>query len=217
MQSGDSKGVYELEGEWTSIKPADFTSAHWDYSWDALDNHKVNGGPTGYVEYQVSLPEQALDSSTCCLEVIFEAGAKVVLGKDKELATVKAHDISYMHGAKLDPGMNINSYFMTDEKCISTRADITVDGESLGELYLPDDPADSRGILSWHYQSNDRKLVEAGSYGYLQRVQIPSRQLARVIDKGGFTLRLSAAEGGLAIYGRNAGRYPVDLVVHWHS
>lgn len=217
VQSGVSAGLYELEGEWTSIRPADMTSAHWEYTWNALDDHKVNGGDTGYVEYQITLPEQALDSSTHSLEVIFEAGAKVVLGKDKELATVKPHDISYMHGAKVDPGMNINSYIMTDEERTSSTVQVTVDGESIGEIYLPDDPADSRGVLSSHYQSNDRKLDEAGSYGYLQHIQIPSRLLARVIDKGTFTLRLTAAEGGLAIYGRNAGRYPVDIIVYWKS
>lgn len=215
VQSGDPKGVYELEGEWTSLRPIDCASSHWNYAWNALGDHKVNGGQSGYIEYNVQLPEHSHDYTMHSLEVIFEASAKVVLGKDKELVTAKPHDISYMHGAKADPGMNINSYFMTDEDRSPSKVVVTIDGEAVDELYLLDDPADSRGVLSWHYQSNDRKLEEAGSYGYLQRVQMPSRLLTRVIDKGYFTLRLSAAEGGLAVYGRNAGRYPVDIVVHW--
>ncbi|WP_282942574.1 sugar-binding domain-containing protein [Paenibacillus sp. RC67] len=222
VQSGDSNGVYAVEGEWLSIRPAAYTSAQWDFEWKALFEQKVNGGGAGFFEYEISLPENNNTSSVGEIEVLFEAGAKVVLGKDKEMITAKPHDISYMHGAKMDPGMNINSYFMTDESYHPSYVDVSVDGEYLRKLYLQDDPADSRGVLSWHYQADDRKLEEAGSYGYLQRILIPSRIVARILDKGSFTMRLSVSEGtvegeagGLAIYGRNSGRYPIDIIIRW--
>ena len=47
------------------------------------------------------------------------------------------------------------------------RIRVRVAGESVGQFDLSDDPADHRGILSWHSQKRDKKLREAGSYGYL--------------------------------------------------
>ena len=218
VQSGTANGAYLLEGQWASVKPVNYTSAQWDYEWKALSGHKANGGGSGCFEYEIVLPKNVNNESVSEIELFFEAGSKQVLGKDKEMVGAKPHDISYMHGAKADPGMNINSYFMTDERNDSSFVDVQVDGEQVCKLYLPDDPADSRGVLSWHYQTDNRKLEEAGSYGYLQHIRIPSRLVARILDKGRFTLRLATPEGeagGLAIYGRNAGRYPVDILVHW--
>jgi hypothetical protein len=220
VKSSNPNGIYAMDGEWLSVRPAAYTSSQWEFEWKALADHKVNGGSTGFFEYDITLPESTRNASVSEIEVIFEAGAKVVLGKDKEMITSKPNDISYMHGAKMDPGMNINSYFMSDEIYHPSHVDVSVEGEHLRTIYLQDDPADSRGVLSWHYQSNDRKLEEAGSYGYLHRIRIPSRLVARILDKSSFTLRLSVlagtpeGEGGLAIYGRNSGRYPIDIIVH---
>jgi predicted transcriptional regulator len=78
---------------------------------------------------------------------------------------------------------------------------------------LPDDPADHRGILSWHAQKRDDTLTEAGSYGYLITAEIPAQVLKQVAETGTITLRLEADEaiaGGLAIYGEQFGRYPLD-------
>ncbi|MCZ8515549.1 glycoside hydrolase family 2 [Paenibacillus filicis] len=221
VKSGNPNGIYDMSGEWLSICPAAYTSSQWKFEWKALADHKVNGGPTGFFEYDIALPESLSHASVNEIEVIFEAGAKAVLGKDMEMVAFKPSDISYMHGAKMDPGMNINSYFMTDEICHPSHVDVSVDGEHLRTIYLQDDPADSRGVLSWHYQSNNRKLEEAGSYGYLQRIRIPSRLIPSILEKNSFTLRLSVpdgtpeGEGGLAIYGRNSGRYPIDIIVRW--
>jgi hypothetical protein len=220
VRSSHSNGIYAMEGEWLSIRPAAYTSSQWEYEWKVLDDHKVNGASTGFFEYDIALPESR-NASVSDIEVIFEAGAKVVLGKDKEMIAFKPSDISYMHGAKMDAGMNINSYFMSDESFHPSHVDVSVDGEHIRTLYLQDDPSDSRGVLSWHFQSNDRKLEEAGSYGYLQRIRIPSRLVARIIEKNSFTLRLSVpegtseGEGGIAIYGRNSGRYPIDIIIRW--
>jgi len=78
---------------------------------------------------------------------------------------------------------------------------------------LADDPADHRGILSWHAQLRDRKLREAGSYGYLVRVTVPPEAIRQAAAAGEWIVRLevdSALPGGLAIYGERFGRYPLD-------
>ena len=74
---------------------------------------------------------------------------------------------------------------------------------------LPDDPADHRGILSWNAQKKDGTLHEAGSYGYLIKIQLTSDQLNKLLETQKLTVRLSSTNGGgLAIYGKDFGRYP---------
>jgi predicted transcriptional regulator len=82
-----------------------------------------------------------------------------------------------------------------------------------GTFSLPDDPADHRGILSWHAQPHDKKLREAGSYGYLIQATLPAAALEAAAEAREIILRLevdAALPGGLAIYGERFGRYPVD-------
>jgi len=82
-----------------------------------------------------------------------------------------------------------------------------------GRWDLADDPADSRGILSWHAQPHDRHLYEAGSYGQLLRVPIPPAALAEAARTGSVVVRLTVDDGlpgGLAIYGSQFGRFPLD-------
>jgi hypothetical protein len=221
VQSGNPNGRYAIDGNWMNIKPINYNSNQWEYTWNALSDNKLNGATSGYVEYVVELPAHTNQAVIQDLDIFFEASAKIVLAKDKEMVMVKPNDITYMHGAKMDPGMNINSYFMSDEDYYPSLVDVFIDEEKIQQLWLPDDPADSRGVLSWHYQENHRKLEEAGSYGFLQRVRVPSRMVARIFEKGLFTLRLSVSKevseksGGLALYGRNAGRYPIDILVRW--
>ena len=88
-----------------------------------------------------------------------------------------------------------------------------VNGELAGRYDLDDDPADHRGVLSWFSQKRDRLLREAGSYGQLLRVPIPAAALAEGARTGVLIVRLEVSDalpGGLAIYGRRFGRYPVD-------
>ncbi|HSD66800.1 MAG TPA: hypothetical protein VLF95_08875, partial [Vicinamibacteria bacterium] len=82
-----------------------------------------------------------------------------------------------------------------------------------GIFDLPDDPADHRGLLSWHAQKRDGKLREAGSYGYLVSASVPPQALREAAAAGAVVVRLEVDEalpGGLAIYGEGAGRYPLD-------
>ena len=86
----------------------------------------------------------------------------------------------------------------------------------VGRHELKDDPADHRGILSWHSQKRDRKLREAGSYGYLLSVPLSPDVLEAAAAAGKLRIRLevdAASSGGLAVYGERFGRYPLDPTV----
>ena len=70
-----------------------------------------------------------------------------------------------------------------------------------------------RWVLSWHFQKRDRRLREAGSYGYLVNATIPRKALQAAFQSGRIQIRLEvddALPGGLAIYGERFGRYPLD-------
>jgi len=105
---------------------------------------------------------------------------------------------------------------MTDETTYPSAVRVRVGGQVVGTFELPDDPADHRGILSWHAQKRDDTLTEAGSYGYLIAAEIPPQILQQAAQAGTITIRLEADEaiaGGLAIYGEQFGRYPLDPTV----
>ena len=115
-----------------------------------------------------------------------------------------------------DPSSNPNSYPMTDETRFASAVRVRVAGRAVGLFDLPDDPADHRGILSWHSQKRDRKLREAGSYGYLINAHIPRSVLTQADSKKEIVLKLEvddALAGGLAIYGERFGRYPLDPTI----
>ena len=110
-----------------------------------------------------------------------------------------------------DPSRNPNSYPMTGSKPYPSAVIVRVNGVLAGRRELADDPADSRGILSWHAQPHDGHLYEAGSYGQLLRVPIPADAIAQAARTGEIVIRLEvddALPGGLAIYGAKFGRYP---------
>jgi hypothetical protein len=57
----------------------------------------------------------------------------------------------------------------------------------------------------------DRKLREAGSYGYLIKVPVTRKQLSAAVKKGEMKVKISTVgEGGIAVYGKSFGRYPFD-------
>ena len=81
---------------------------------------------------------------------------------------------------------------------------------AIGKYELKDDPADHRGILSWGSQPNVNRICEAGSYGELVQMEIPTEAIGKdrnVVIR--FTVP-AESDGGLAIYGKDFGRYPMD-------
>lgn len=88
-------------------------------------------------------------------------------------------------------------------------------GEPVGTFLLEDDPADHMGILSWYSQPQNRELNEAGSYGYLIKASVPKELIERATNKT-LTIRFEVDKslpGGLAVYGEQFGKYPVDPMV----
>ena len=198
------------------VAPEAFAKAEWSLKqWNVLGGLKVNGAGKGFFEYRIAWPEglRAEDVETACFKA--ELSAKRLFGKDVKGAAKMDGD--YMRGlGTQNPSRNPNAYPMTDAQKDAGAVRIRVNGESVGRFELPDDPADHRGILSWHAQKRDGTLTEAGSYGYLVSAEIPGRLLTRAAQAGHLVLRIEADEAlasGIAIYGERFGRYPLDPAV----
>lgn len=206
-------GKLAVDGKAIQVPVADFSDHSWPYQWNAIQQHKVNGGPAGHFTYQIELPSVEEQEDIYELEIFFEASAKRLLARNREDGEYQRSGINFMHGADAKVEWNPNTYYMTDSDRHESRVQVLIDGERIESFVLPDDPADSRGVLSWHYQPVSTRLDEAGSYGYLCKVTVPSVLTAKLNQHRKFTLQLRSDEGGLALYGRNAGRYPFDLLI----
>ena len=196
--------------EVVSVAPADFTHAQWSAKqWSVLDGLKVCGAGKGYFEYTFRLTGPIDFKALKEAYFLIEISAKELFVKDRGQKETVAGD--FMLGAKASPSGNPNSYPMTDETLFPSTITITVNGESALTTTLADDPADHRGVLSWHHQLKDRKLREAGSYGYLTKVAVSKKQLESAMEKGELVIQLKTlGEGGIAVYGKSFGRYPLD-------
>ncbi len=190
-----------------SVAPAAYTNSKWSVKqWNVLEGLKVNGAGSGFFEYTFKV-----DKSVNVKEAYFliELSAKELFVKDSDQK--EKTDVDFMLGAKASPSGNPNSYPMTDENLFPSKIKITVNGEPALTTTLQDDPADHRGVLSWHHQLKDRKLREAGSYGYLTKVPISKKQWQSALQKGELVIRLQTeGQGGIAVYGKSFGRYPLD-------
>ena len=198
------------------VPAASISSARWSLKqWSVLGGRKIDGAGSGYFEYRIPWPAGLTASSIAGATFLVEASAKRLNGKDRD-TTVSAND-DYMRGGGFhDPSRNPNSYPMTGTTPFPSAVTVTVNGLLAGRWELTDDPADSRGILSWHAQPHDGHLYEAGSYGQLLRVPIPAPVLMEGARGGSIVVRLAvdaALPGGLAIYGAGFGRYPIDPTV----
>ncbi|OLA99710.1 MAG: hypothetical protein AUH23_01135 [Gemmatimonadetes bacterium 13_2_20CM_1_69_27] len=180
-----------------------------------MDGVKVNGAGSGFFEYRVAWPAAIALADLDSAVFVAEVSSKQLFGKDR--AGSGRIEGDFMRGrGTLDPSLNPNAYPMTDEQRFPSAVTLRINGVIAGRATLADDPADHRGILSWHYQMHDRRLREAGSYGTMLRVAVPRDALERAAAQGQLVIRLEVdAElpGGLAIYGRRFGRYPLDPTV----
>lgn len=192
------------------VKPKDFKKSAWSQkTWNVMDGMKVNGTGKGYFEYQIPIVKSVDVSKSKESYVLFEAAAKQLFDKDKSADFDTNQD--YMLGAKVSPHKNPNAYPMTDEKMSPSVISIFINGQKVKTVTLADDPADHRGVLSWHNQLKDKKLREAGSYGYLVKIPISKSELKKAAQQGFVTLKIQTeGEGGLAIYGEDFGRYPIN-------
>jgi hypothetical protein len=198
------------------VSAANPSDARWSLkTWKVLDGLKVDGAGSGYFEYRIPWPAGLQRADVDDAVFLVEASSKQLYGKDRDTTTREGGD--YMRGGGLhDPSRNRNAYPMTGERQFPSAVSVWVNGVAAGRKELDDDPADSRGILSWHSQLRDKFLREAGSYGQLLRVAVPPAALDAGAKTGSLVVRLEVSDalpGGLAIYGARFGRYPVDPTV----
>jgi hypothetical protein len=186
-----------------------FSRAGWSKRhWNVLDGRKVNGAGKGFFQYTIPLPEDLSSKGIKETYFLVEVSAKEYFVKDQQ---EYEKDQDFMRGSRVAPSANPNAYPMTDEQLYPSEIAVSIDGREVYSTILPDDPADHRGVLSWHHQLKDRKLREAGSYGYLIKVPVKKAMLKNALEKGALTVRLQTlGEGGIAVYGKQFGRYPLD-------
>lgn len=215
VRSGNQGVRFEGDGDYISIPVGAYKEHNFEQQWEAIQSAKINGAGQGHYVYDVALPDGLEKKMIGEIEIMFEASAKRVLARNVEGAKQNEMGLDLMHGADARVEYNPNTYYMTDEERHPSRVNVLIEGQRIGSFYLSDDPADSRGVLSWHYQPLVNKLDEAGSYGYLCKVSVPGQLAAKLDRNRTFRLELQSEGGGLALYGRNAGRYPIDLLIRY--
>ncbi|MEM6321193.1 MAG: sugar-binding domain-containing protein [Bacteroidota bacterium] len=191
-----------------SLSANDFSDADWSKKqWEVLDGKKVNGAGKGFFEYTFAIPANLAEVKNAYFLV--EASAKELFIKDQESYD---NNQDFMKGSRVAPSSNPNSYPMSDETMYPSDIIVSVNGKKALRTTLKDDPADHRGVLSWHNQLKDRKLREAGSYGYLIRIPLNISEITST-DGVNPTVKVkiaTAGENGIAIYGKDFGRYMID-------
>ncbi|MBR6932034.1 MAG: glycoside hydrolase family 2, partial [Bacteroidales bacterium] len=181
-----------------------------------FDGLKVNGFGHGSFEYTLDLPEDLRFTDISSVELVFEASAKEKFGKDRKGNEIEG---DYMLGkGTFDHCKSLNSYAMTDTRPWPSKLEVSVNGVVVGRCDLADDPADHRGILSWGAQPFVPEIREGGSYGELIRMPLPlgSLPVDEIVRERKAVIRFTVPEdcdGGLAIYGKDFGRYPLDPTV----
>ena len=213
-----------------SLPAKEISNSNWTKKkWDVLNGKKINGTGSGFFEYKIEIPENFKNLNFKEAYFIIEASAKKLFDKDKKGEDYVDAGMDWMRGSIVSPSKNPNSYPMTDQTFFPSKINISVNGKSKKRMTLSDDPADHRGVLSWHNQiissrepskqlvfdeefwANQPKLNEAGSYGYLIKVPISNDELINSIKEGNLTIRIQTeGEGGIAVYGKSFGRYPID-------
>ncbi len=195
------------------VAPATVRREHWSLrGWAAMEGRKRNGAGSGFLEYSLAWPKGLRTEEVTGASFLAELGAKELFGKDQGDRGEVQGDFMRGRGTH-DPGLNPNAYPMTDTTRHPSAVRVVVNGVSAGAFDLPDDPADHRGLLSWHAQKRDGKLDEAGSYGTLVSATVPEAALREAAATGEVVIRLEVDEslpGGLSVYGEGSGRYPLD-------
>jgi hypothetical protein len=189
------------------VQPKDYSNAKWSGKlWEVMDGKKINGTGNGFFEYSVNLSSDIDVDNIKESYFIIELSAKELFVKDQ---IEYEEDQDFMKGSLVANSSNPNSYPMTDETEFPSEVSVSVNGSEVLSVVLKDDPADHRGVLSWHNQIRDGKLREAGSYGYLVKVPISKAAIIEAHKNGGKVVISfqTKADGGIAVYGKDFGRY----------
>ena len=140
------------------------------------------------VEYRVPLPDFVQKAGPAKLELMVELASRAGSAKVDWQSRQKPVD-----------------YPQTEARKFPGSVRIGINGQPLGLVELPDDPADSRGVLSsvaeYHH----------GSYGYLVRRSVAAPAGAEI------RLVFEVPAEGLSIYGESMGRYTFDPTIFIHT
>jgi hypothetical protein len=213
-----------------TCSPSAFTGSSWSIKQLAPQNgNKVWGMGSGYFEYEFKLPENLKADEIKTIEFRAELASRYPQEKYLEDGDAERIGMTVVSEKGTIPGYGQNSYPQTDEKLHGSVVTITANDQEIGTVELPDDPADHRGILSWMNQqpgwewgSEDHTVTwlldEAGSYGYLVKTELDDTSKKSALESGKVTIRLYVDEstenrGGLSVYGKNSGMYPMDLTL----
>lgn len=171
-----SDGAYTLR-----LDPAKPVAAFWNQGSGLFAEAGASaawGFGKGYFEYRVKVPQAARAANLTGATVTFEAGAK----RPQVPRTLFPQTSSHRYPSKLQ---------------------VSVNGAPLPSVTIPNDPADSRGALSY---AND---FHPGEYGY--RVELEVQDVAtleaQLREDPTVVIRFDATPGGLALYGERLGRY----------
>lgn len=197
LRNGESPRLERTEGGWAlRFAPGSFARSSWPLR--SRDTHpaKFAGLGTGWVEYELPLPDEIDLEAVRSIRVRFEAGARAGLAKVDWQQRARATD-----------------YPQTEERKYPSDLRVLLNGLPLGQVRLPDDPADARGALSHH------RGYQAGSYGYLVDLRLEGEAgRQRLLSKRCLRLRLDIPgdgehRGGLSLYGETLGCYPIDPTI----
>ena len=163
-------------------------------------NKFICGGP-GWIDYALKLPEGIDANAIKGLRVVFEAGARTSHGRMGWKRTWRETGSSYPQTHAVQKG---------------SRVQVSINGVSLGEAEIADDPADARGVLSAHVYEN----FEFASYGFLTTLQVGAAKAREVLAASPngeliarFEVPRAAGANGLNLYGERMGAYPVAPTV----
>lgn len=210
--------------------PSSFTEADWTIKHLKTQNgNKIWGMGSGFFEYQFKLPENLNADEIESIEFRAELASRYPQSKYLEEGDAERIGMTIVSEKGTDNGYGKNSYPQTDEKSHGSMVKIIANDQKIAEVELNDDPADHRGILSWMNQKpgwewgdTDRSkkwlLDEAGSYGYLVQAELDNLAIKAALETGEITIRLFVDEstknrGGLSVYGKESGMYPMDLTI----
>jgi hypothetical protein len=181
--------------------PGDFIGSSWLDARIGPRGSKFGAPGTGWVDYAVGLPDELDLQAVKGLRLRFEAGART------------AHN-------RLDwpdpRHTQLGDYPQTEARQFPSQIGVWVNGVRIGGALLPDDPADSRGVLSLH----NSDYWEAGSYGFLVDLAADAALTRRIVENGQggrlivrFEVPAGGVAGGLNLYGVRMGAYPLAPTV----
>jgi len=179
------------------FSPRDFCTWQWEETTLPSSNrakHKVHALGSGFLEYEIAIPQNVPVDNLKSVTLLAELSAKA--GDEKLAWPDRTKPVDYPQ---------------TDRE-IKWPSDVAVsfNGIEIGRTTLTDDPADARGVLS------HRNRYQPGSYGWRIEMGGADRELLESVRKSRrLKVRLSVPpdaehQGGLAVFGENMGRYPMD-------